>query len=126
MKLIWLVDNLDFDIARNRLRVFHFAKYFHQTLGFEPLITDAPSTAYEKLTSDSLLIINRKLDRAILSLLYKANFYGTSVVVDICNLPQNVGFFLHICSLVDILAVPTCSLKSSILEICSEQYIRTK
>jgi len=126
VKLIWLVDNLDFDIARNRLRVFHFAKYFHQTLGFEPLITDAPSTAYEKLTSDSLLIINRKLDRAILSLLYKANFYGTSVVVDICNLPQNVGFFLHICSLVDILAVPTWSLKSSILEICSEHIHKNK
>ena len=126
MKLIWLVDNLNFDIARNRLRVFHFARYFHQNLEFEPFITDSPSSVYERLTSDSILIISRKTDRAILSLLYKAYFYGVSIVADICDLPKNRGFFLHVFSLVDILVVPTYSLKNSILELSSEHMDKNK
>ena len=71
VKLFWLVDNLNFDITRNRLRVFHFARYFHQSSQFEPVISDSPREIYNQLEKECILIVNRKLDRSILSLLYK-------------------------------------------------------
>lgn len=114
MNIVWLTNNLDFDDTSNRLRCFHFARYFHANYDLHPVITSRVKTASQSITSDSILIVNNILNSSILHLLYKAKFLKIPLVIDLQTIPQCDGLFDHILDIVDLLVVPTWRLKDAL------------
>ena len=114
MNIIWLINDVSFEKPVNRLRCFHFARFFYEKYAFNSIITTEGRTAQSNFHLKPILIINNILNPSILETLYEASDQNLPIIFDLHDIPPTGDLLNHILDYVDLISVPSWKVKTAL------------